>query len=414
MNEACIDMQTDKRVARRIRFAYVVALSVIAVTTVLAFIVEHAMMDRFEASSAALNTVSEQRTLSNRVALFASDVLTARNAMVEEIATANLIETTQNMRVAHENMMHRIGGGEHLTPEIKAIFLDTPYALDRKFQRFEKKIDTFLANDGEAQKARYNAVYFETIGPLGSSLDAAVHQLEADARNDVTRMREVRFTMAAVIMVTLIAEWLFIFRPLALTVEQKTRALEEARKTVTHAAMHDPLTDLPNRRMLDTFLPTMLAQGQRMGKPLTICHLDLDRFKNINDTLGHSIGDKVLLHATTVLRNATRESDFIARVGGDEFVIVDCTFGGYAGAQVMADRIVERMSRPFEIDGHVCRIGASIGVAVYDDKDHDFEGIMCRADIALYYAKELGRNQTQTYSAAAQAAFDLRVAGAAA
>ena len=417
MIEHSSDIRSDTRVARRIRRAYMLALSIIALATLVAFVVEDVMMKRFEASAAALNVVSEQRTLSYRIALFSSDVVTAPDYSIRAMAANNVAQTAAKMAEAHAWLLERLhaeGGEGHLTPRMRAVFFETPYRLDAKFLRYKDKIDAFLDSEDAQRMRGYNAVYFETIGPLGTSLDAAVAQLEKDAMNDVAMMRRIRMTMAIVVLVTLLAEWLLIFRPLARTVEQKTRALEEARNSVTHAAMHDPLTDLANRRMLDSILPTMLAQGARMGKPLTVCHLDLDRFKAVNDTLGHSVGDKVLLHATTVLRNATRGSDFIARVGGDEFVIVDCTFGGYEGASVMAERIIERMALPFEVDGHVCRIGASIGIAIHDEADRDLEAIMGRADIALYYAKELGRGQVQCHSPEAQEAFALRMKGKAA
>lgn len=412
MIEQSSDIPTDMRVARRIRRAYMLALSIIALATLVAFLVENVMMKRFEDSAAALNIVSEQRTLSHRIALFSADVVTAPDYSVRAMAANNVAQTTVKMSEAHDRLLDRLdpaGESGRLSREMHAVFFETPYRLDAKFARYKDKIEAFLEGSDAQQQRNFNAVYFETIGPMGTSLDAAVEQLEKDAMHDVAVMRQIRMAMAIIVLITLIGEWLLIFRPLARTVEQKTRALEEARNTVTHAAMHDPLTDLANRRMLDSILPTMLAQGQRMGKPLTVCHLDLDRFKHVNDTLGHSVGDKVLLHATTVLRNATRGSDFIARVGGDEFVIIDCTFGGYEGASVMANRIIERMARPFEVDGHVCRIGASIGIAIHDENDVDLEAVMCRADIALYYAKELGRGQTQCYSQAAQDAFVLRM-----
>jgi len=412
------EMQIDKRVARRIRHAYVLALSIIAIATISAFMVENEMMERFEGSSAALHVVGEQRTLSHRLVLFAADAVNAPNYTIEAMALNNLAQVKSAMVKEHESLLSRIrpeDGARGLGPEIDRVFFDAPYNLNPKFMRYMNRVDAFLASEGEAMKARYNAMYFEAIGPLGTALDVAVEQLEKDTMADVATMRTIRMAMAVVVMFALVGEWMFIFRPLARTVEQKTRALEEARNAVAHAASHDPLTDLPNRRMLEHVIDTMQSQAQRQGRPLTVCHVDLDRFKEVNDTLGHAVGDKVLQHAVTVLRNATRGSDFIARVGGDEFVIVDCTFGGYEGATVMAERIVERMARPFEIDGHVCRIGASIGIALCDDHDApDIDALMCRADLALYYAKERGRGQVQPYSEAARTSFEQRVARSAA
>lgn len=397
--------------ARRLRHAYILALSIIAVTTLAAFTIEHRMMLAFERSSVALDTVSQQRTLSQKVALFSADMVHAHNDAVRQMAADNVMRTYMDMVEAHVGLMQRIGdvdGEGRLSPALRDIFLETPYALDAKITRYGDRIEALLASEGNARKARYNAVYFETIGPLGDALDAAFTQLEDDAMADVAAMRRTRAVLTIVVMLTLAAEWLFIFRPLARTVEIKTQALREARDTVAHAALHDPLTDLPNRRLLDQILATTKAQAARKDERLAVCHIDLDWFKQINDTLGHSVGDEVLLHAARILRQATRSSDFIARVGGDEFVVVDCTFGGEDGLRVMADRIVERMARPFEIDGHVCRIGASIGIASCTSADDDLEALMSRADIALYHAKELGRGRVCSYSDAAQDAFDDR------
>lgn len=414
MNAHMLEKQTDKRMARRIRRAYALALSIIAIATLFSFVVENEMVERFERSSAALHVVGEQRTLLHRVVLFAAEAINAPTYSIRSMAMNNLDQTKRTMVTAHEGLIARIrpeeGARKVFTPETEKVFFGAPYRLDAKFRRYIERVDAFIQSEGEAGKARYNAVYFEAAGPLGTALDVAVEQLEKDTRADVAMMRTIRTIMAVVVLIALAGEWLLIFRPLARTVEQKTRALEEARDAVAHAASHDPLTDLPNRRMLEHILETTQAQALRSGKPLTICHIDLDYFKQINDTLGHAVGDKVLLHAVAVLRGATRASDFIARVGGDEFVIVDCTFGGYEGATVMAERIVERMARPFEVDGHACRIGASIGIALCGKDDSpDLEALMVRADLALYHAKEQGRGQVQPYSEAAQKSFENRI-----
>ena len=410
------EFETDTRMVRRIRRAYMLALSIVAAMTVAVFVIERGTIERFEESATILNVAGKQRMLSQRIAMFSHEFVDARTEGVARLAAQNIVATKTEMNDSYVWLLEKatsFGAEGELTPGTRAIYFEEPHNVDRRLRAYFERVNAMLASDGEVRRARFNAVYFDAAGALLEALDSAVSQLERDAKAEVAAARQVRVVLLAAVLLVLVAEWLLIFRPLAKTVERKTRALEEARDAVAHAAMHDPLTGLPNRRMLDGILATTLAQARRAGRPLTICHLDLDQFKGINDTLGHSVGDKVLVHAATVLRNATRASDFIARVGGDEFVIVDCTFGGYEGAGVMAERIVERMARPFEVDGHVCRIGASIGIAEYHEDDESLEEVMIRADIALYHAKEKGRGQALPWSQAAQRAFERRMSRAA-
>lgn len=407
----------DRRIARRIRRAYVLALSIVATMTVAVFMVEERSLLRFEQSATILNVAGKQRMLSQRVAMFSHQFAYARNEGVARLAAGNLLKTTNEMADSYAWLLEKaplLGSGGQMTPATEAVYFDEPHAVDRRLAAYMAKVNAMLESEGDARKARYNAIHFDAADILVSALDAAVLQLERDARADIASARNLRLVMMVAVLLTLIAEWLLIFRPLARTIEEKTRALEAAREEVSYAALHDPLTGLPNRRMLGEILTTTLAQAKRRRKPMTVCHIDLDLFKGINDTMGHATGDAVLKHAATVLENATRDSDFVARVGGDEFVVVDCMFGDPDGVMVMAQRILDRMARPFEAEGHTCRITTSIGIAEYDPEDDDLEAMMHRADIALYHAKELGRNQALIYTEDARKAFDQRVVQAAA
>ncbi len=157
-------------------------------------------------------------------------------------------------------------------------------------------------------------------------------------------------------------------------------------------AMTDPLTGLRNRRGLDL----VLADLTRSGTPFGLMHLDLDFFKAVNDTLGHAAGDHVLCGVAAVLRAETRASETVARVGGDEFVIM---LPGLADPAVLANiarRIIDRLTQPFEYEGQPCRISASIGVTVstlYEKPDPD--RMLNDADEALYASKRAGRAQAR-------------------
>lgn len=175
------------------------------------------------------------------------------------------------------------------------------------------------------------------------------------------------------------------------------RALEQAHRVMEHNALHDALTRLPNRRFLDQQLSQASAAAGRDG-PLTLLHIDLDRFKDINDTLGHAAGDDVLKHAAGVLRDHIPAEDFIARIGGDEFVLLSRREPKAADFTALATRLIAAISEPMTIAGHDCRIGASVGIATRGEPGESAEQLLVNADIALYEAKRRGRNRVESFN----------------
>jgi len=191
-------------------------------------------------------------------------------------------------------------------------------------------------------------------------------------------------------------------RAKALT-EARNRELEAARVRIEHNALHDSLTGLPNRRYLDQVLHEHAAHGYLGSGGIALLHIDLDRFKQINDTLGHAAGDAMLVHASAVLRANCHDTDFVARIGGDEFVIVSAAGSRDEGLAEMAERIVTAMRKPALHEGHECRCGVSVGIAAARGDGIDVEQLLINADIALYRAKARGRNRFEFFSAALQA-----------
>jgi diguanylate cyclase (GGDEF)-like protein/PAS domain S-box-containing protein len=185
--------------------------------------------------------------------------------------------------------------------------------------------------------------------------------------------------------------------------EARNRELEEAKARLEHNSLHDTLTSLPNRRYLDEWLNERAAGCHANGGSIALLHIDLDRFKQINDTLGHVAGDAMLIHAAQLLRNNVTADDFVARVGGDEFIVV-CVYDGPATRlDKIARGIVEQMRQPVPYEGHFCRFGASIGIAVQSGRAVDSKRLLIDADIALYRAKRRGKNGYEFFSEALQA-----------
>ncbi|WP_417715136.1 putative bifunctional diguanylate cyclase/phosphodiesterase [Roseibium salinum] len=177
--------------------------------------------------------------------------------------------------------------------------------------------------------------------------------------------------------------------------EERNRELEDARALMEHHSLHDSLTGLPNRRFLDR----QLLEEQSPQKPTALLHIDLDRFKHINDTLGHAAGDSMLTHAASVLQENAGPDDFVARIGGDEFVIAVTEPTDETKLAGLAGRIIEQMRQPVPFESHQCRIGVSIGIAMADTTLSDYgRHLLVDADIALYRAKSNGRNRFEFFS----------------
>jgi diguanylate cyclase (GGDEF)-like protein len=172
----------------------------------------------------------------------------------------------------------------------------------------------------------------------------------------------------------------------------------QAAERIRHLAHHDDLTGLPNRLLFNYQLPKALARAQRDGTSVGVLFLDLDRFKIINDTLGHDAGDMVLRQIAGHLRSCVREIDTLARVGGDEFTVLveQLADTQYLGA--IADKLLTAMASPLAIGGNVYQLSGSIGIAVYPDDGADGASLLKNADIAMYGAKASGRNNYQFYS----------------
>ncbi|WP_342771496.1 bifunctional diguanylate cyclase/phosphodiesterase [Pelagibacterium sediminicola] len=185
--------------------------------------------------------------------------------------------------------------------------------------------------------------------------------------------------------------------------EAKNFELETAKARIEHNALHDPLTGLPNRRYLDDVLEMHARRVARVPISASILHVDLDRFKQINDTLGHAAGDAMLIHAAGVLKSAVRQSDFVARIGGDEFVVFCLGEKTDDELRALADRIIAAMRRPVTYQGHECRFGVSIGIASSNGTSVMPKQVLVNADIALYRAKKNGRNRSEFFSDELQA-----------
>jgi len=176
--------------------------------------------------------------------------------------------------------------------------------------------------------------------------------------------------------------------------------LQQAKSQIEHFAMHDALTGLPNRRYFETAMEKLTPQ--QVAQTCLIL-VDLDRFKEVNDTLGHAAGDALLVHLTRILKSSIGKNDFAARMGGDEFVIVSRGGSDIADIEEMAGRIISLMEIPFVYNDQKCHAGVSIGIAPCSPEITTAKQLLVNADLALYLAKDNGRNRYEFFTSELQA-----------
>ncbi len=187
--------------------------------------------------------------------------------------------------------------------------------------------------------------------------------------------------------------------------------ITEKKKTtelIMYQAYHDQLTGLGNRKLFKDHLELGIAQARRYQHKLALMFLDLDRFKVVNDTLGHVVGDLLLIEVAARLRNCLREGDTLARQGGDEFTLLLPQINHRDNAICAAEKIIKEFGVPFQVDGHELYVPMSIGIALYPDHGDSMDTLIKNADIAMYDSKAKGRNRYQMYTSSMSVSFDER------
>ena len=242
--------------------------------------------------------------------------------------------------------------------------------------------DLFVARDGDTLRPVQPEFY------LAASADRAI---QVRCRDD--RLLDMEVT-ATTLMIEDREAVSFVLRDVSAR-KRAERALVDNQRRLSHLAHHDVLTGLFNRLGLETLLPDILDRAEVAGEAVAFFYMDVDHFKKINDLRGHASGDRLLQAVADRLRGAVASSDLIVRMGGDEFVVVATKLKDPEDAAVIARRLREKVSAPFEIDGQEMPVTTSIGVSLFPQDGRDYELLLKNADIALYEAKARGRD---TYS----------------
>jgi diguanylate cyclase len=226
--------------------------------------------------------------------------------------------------------------------------------------------------------------------PIADSYEALRRDVAERTADRLATLAAVnRWLLGAMLLVIALVAFL-VFRPLTEMIRRRTRDLVEARNSMAYLAIHDGLTGLHNRAFIRDQFPRLLKGAARRGERVAVIQVDLDRFKQINDTLGHAAGDFVLTRTAERIRQSCRASDVCARLGGDEFLLVLPAAGTTSDIDALAKRILDQLNAPFDFEGATLAPGASAGIAVFPVDADNADELLVHADLALYSAKKLG------------------------
>ncbi|ANG61253.1 hypothetical protein A8C75_01435 [Marinobacterium aestuarii] len=274
-----------------------------------------------------------------------------------------------------------------------------------------QRIDDFLLNNEPyfaqddpqpLNQAAINSI-LQQLEPLQASLNdlslASVHKSGLHAENRASEVQRQIAISTGLIVFQLVLTLLFFY-----IVIRQVKQLQASREDLSQLANYDPLTRLPNRRLFLDRLEQEIKKAHRTKDRLALLFLDLDNFKDINDTLGHEVGDLLLQEAARRLGECVRESDTVARLGGDEFTIILSDLDDTQHVAGISQAILKTLSDPFELDGREGFVSASIGITFYPDDADDVNALLKNADQAMYVSKEQGRNRFHYFTASMQEA----------
>ena len=380
---------------------YVFALSAIGLLAIASTFITSTALSRQGKDAGVISTAANQILLSQQI------TEAARELEVGNAAAGTLQDSLEQLTRAHADLRYGddyvgIPGGS--SPELDELY----DSLEPRYRAVVNRAGSIfvLGNSGlsvsheQVEALAADAELYETaMRTIGFR-----YQTEAESR--VANLRVLEYALLSLTIVVLIIEGLFLFRPAATATRRRWEEQlashmserEEDQRRVSYLARFDPLTGLINRFMFSDRLQNAIARARRDGGLVSLMFLDLDEFKAVNDRFGHATGDALLKQVAERLDAAVRESDTVARIGGDEFTVVLEGNQRVEDAGHVATKILRALEVPYDVAGNQLHITASIGIALYPIDGEDADGLLRDADIAMYSAKSAGRNTYQYFT----------------
>ncbi|TGV78881.1 EAL domain-containing protein, partial [Mesorhizobium sp. M00.F.Ca.ET.149.01.1.1] len=394
-----------------IKTGYWLALAIIAAMVVASFVLLQQLMAQQQHNDTLLDIVSTQKALSQRIVFLASATSAASRDKQPALVTA-LKQATGEFETSYDRLLKETGA-DPLSParndpkSIEYVMFSKPFPLDyfsvglvangdRLVSSFESQLG--MQSDGYKGGAERVGLDASVANATMSGYAALAQRISAFADQKSRSILDLHRTLFFATLGVIVLVALFIFRPMSNAILRKTRELVDARNSMAFIAVHDGLTGLHNRTFLTDHFDTLIKGAHRRRERLAVIQFDLDRFKQINDTLGHAAGDYVLVVTAQRMRDSCRASDLCARLGGDEFVMILNGAGTTEDIHALAERILGEINEPITFQGTTIMPGASAGIAVYPVDADNAQDLLVHADLALYSAKKLGGGNFSFFS----------------
>ncbi|WP_136621008.1 MULTISPECIES: putative bifunctional diguanylate cyclase/phosphodiesterase [Mesorhizobium] len=403
-----------------IKAGYWLALLIIAAMVIASFILLQQMMATQQHNHTLLDIVSTQKTLSQRIVFLASATGAGSRDKQPALVSA-LKQATAEFETNYDLLLEQTGADPQssakLDPKsIESVLFAKPFHLDyfsvgliangdRLISAYESQFTGNGGYKGGDERVNLNA---SVANATLSGYAALGQRISADADERSENLLALHRTLFYATLGVIILVALFIFRPMSNAILRKTHELIDARNSMAFIAVHDGLTGLHNRTFLTDHFDTLIKGTHRRRERLAVVQLDLDRFKQINDTLGHAAGDYVLVVTAQRMRDSCRASDLCVRLGGDEFVMILGGAGGTEDINMLARRILAHINEPIVFQGTTILPGASAGIAVYPIDADNAQDLLVHADLALYSAKKLGGGNFSFFSEELRRELDYR------
>ncbi|RWC38764.1 MAG: EAL domain-containing protein [Mesorhizobium sp.] len=403
-----------------IKAGYWLALLIIAAMVIASFILLQQMMATQQHNHTLLDIVGTQKTLSQRIVFLAGATGAASRDKQPALVSA-LKQATAEFETNYDLLLEQTGADPQspakLDPKsIENVLFAKPFHLDyfsvglvangdRLISAYESQFTGNGGYKGGDERVNLNA---SVANATLSGYAALGQRISADADERSEKLLALHRTLFYATLGVIILVALFIFRPMSNAILRKTHELIDARNSMAFIAVHDGLTGLHNRTFLTDHFDTLIKGTHRRRERLAVVQLDLDRFKQINDTLGHAAGDYVLVVTAQRMRDSCRASDLCVRLGGDEFVMILGGAGGTEDINMLARRILAHINEPIVFQGTTILPGASAGIAVYPIDADNAQDLLVHADLALYSAKKLGGGNFSFFSEELRRELDYR------
>ncbi|RWC53638.1 EAL domain-containing protein [Mesorhizobium sp.] len=403
-----------------IKAGYWLALLIIAAMVIASFILLQQMMATQQHNHTLLDIVGTQKTLSQRIVFLAGATGAASRDKQPALVSA-LKQATAEFETNYDLLLEQTEADPQspakLDPKsIENVLFAKPFHLDyfsvglvangdRLISAYESQFTGNGGYKGGDERVNLNA---SVANATLSGYAALGQRISADADERSEKLLALHRTLFYATLGVIILVALFIFRPMSNAILRKTHELIDARNSMAFIAVHDGLTGLHNRTFLTDHFDTLIKGTHRRRERLAVVQLDLDRFKQINDTLGHAAGDYVLVVTAQRMRDSCRASDLCVRLGGDEFVMILGGAGGTEDINMLARRILAHINEPIVFQGTTILPGASAGIAVYPIDADNAQDLLVHADLALYSAKKLGGGNFSFFSEELRRELDYR------